>query len=68
LARRLPPAIVEAGERAIVVSGNTSVLPGKPHFAGLASTKAARRILAESIAQELGPKGVNVAYVVIDGS
>jgi NAD(P)-dependent dehydrogenase (short-subunit alcohol dehydrogenase family) len=66
LARRLAPAMVEAGERAIVVTGNTSALRGKPRFAGFAPTKAAQRILAESIARELGPKGVHVAYVVID--
>ena len=66
LARRLAPAMVEAGEGAIVVTGNTSALRGKPRFAGFAPTKAAQRILAESVARELGPKGVHVAYVVID--
>jgi NAD(P)-dependent dehydrogenase (short-subunit alcohol dehydrogenase family) len=66
LARRLAPAMVEAGEGAIVVTGNTSTRRGKPRFAGFAPTKAAQRILAESIARELGPKGVHVAYVMID--
>jgi short-subunit dehydrogenase len=66
LTRRLAPAMVEAGEGAIVVTGNTSALRGKPRFAGFAPTKAAQRILAESIARELQPKGVHVAYVVID--
>jgi NAD(P)-dependent dehydrogenase (short-subunit alcohol dehydrogenase family) len=66
LARRLAPAMVAAGEGAIVASGNTSALRGKPNFAGFAPTKAAQRILAESIARELGPKGVHVAYVLID--
>jgi NAD(P)-dependent dehydrogenase (short-subunit alcohol dehydrogenase family) len=66
LARRLAPAMVESGEGAIVASGNTSALRGKGNFAGFAPTKAAQRILAESMARELGPKGVHVAYVVID--
>ena len=66
LARRLAPAMVEAGEGAIIASGNTSALRGKASFAGFAPTKAAQRILAESIARELGPKGVHVAYVLID--
>src|SRR6266852_9431200 len=66
LARRLAPAMVAAGEGAIVASGNTSALRGKASFAGFAPTKAAQRILAESIARELGPKGVHVAYVLID--
>src|SRR5438067_9797758 len=66
LARRLAPAMVAAGEGAIITTGNTSALRGKAAFAGFAPTKAAQRILAESIARELGPKGVHVAYVMID--
>jgi NAD(P)-dependent dehydrogenase (short-subunit alcohol dehydrogenase family) len=66
LARRLAPAMVAAGEGAIIASGNTSSLRGKAGFAGFAPTKAAQRILAESIAREVGPKGVHVAYVLID--
>jgi NAD(P)-dependent dehydrogenase (short-subunit alcohol dehydrogenase family) len=66
LARRLAPAMIEAGEGAILVTGNTSALRGKPRFAGFAPTKAAQRILAEAMARELGPKGVHVAYLVID--
>ena len=66
LARRIAPDMVAAGEGAIIASGNTSALRGKAAFAGFAPTKAAQRILAESIARELGPKGVHVAYVLID--
>src|SRR6266478_8446336 len=66
LARRLAPAMVGAGEGAIIASGNTSALRGKANFAGFAPTKAAQRILAEAMARELGPKGVHVAYVLID--
>jgi NAD(P)-dependent dehydrogenase (short-subunit alcohol dehydrogenase family) len=66
LARRLAPAMVAASDGAILATGNTSALRGKPSFAGFAPTKAAQRILAESMARELGPKGVHVAYVVID--
>jgi len=66
LTRRLAPAMVAAGEGAIITTGNTSAFRGKANFAGFAPTKAAQRILAESIARELGPKGVHVAYVMID--
>jgi NAD(P)-dependent dehydrogenase (short-subunit alcohol dehydrogenase family) len=66
LARRLAPAMVAAGDGAIIATGNTSAQRGKASFAGFAPTKAAQRILAESMARELGPKGVHVAYVVID--
>ena len=66
LARRLAPAMVERGEGTIVATGNTSALRGRPNFAGFAPTKAAQRILAEAMARDLGPKGVHVAYIVID--
>jgi NAD(P)-dependent dehydrogenase (short-subunit alcohol dehydrogenase family) len=66
LARRVAPAMANAGKGSIVVTGNTSALRGKPAFAGFAPTKAAQRILAEAMARDLGPKGVHVAYLVID--
>ncbi|HZZ90249.1 MAG TPA: SDR family NAD(P)-dependent oxidoreductase [Caulobacteraceae bacterium] len=66
LARLTTPAMVEAGEGAVIVTGNTSALRGRANFAGFAPTKAAQRILAESMARDLGPKGVHVAYLVID--
>ncbi len=66
LARRFAPAMHAKGEGAIIVTGNTSALRGRPAFAGFAPTKAAQRILAESMARQLGPAGVHVAYIVID--
>jgi len=66
LARRFVSAMVDAGHGAIVATGNTSALRGKPSFAGFAPSKAAQRILAEAMARELGPLGVHVAYLVID--
>lgn len=66
LARRLTPAMISAGSGNVIVTGNTSALRGKPSFAGFAPTKAAQRILTESMARELGPKGVHVAYIIID--
>jgi len=66
LAQLVAPAMIEAKSGAIVVTGNTSAFRGRPLFAGFAPTKAAQRILAESIARDLGPQGVHVAYVTID--
>lgn len=66
LARRVAPSMVTSGRGAILVTGNTSALRGRARFAGFAPTKAAQRILAEAMARELGPKGVHVAYLVID--
>ncbi len=66
LAQALTPAMIEAGRGAILCTGNTSTYRGKANFAGFAPTKAAQRILAESMARTLGPKGVHVAYLAID--
>lgn len=68
LARLTSPSMIEAGRGSIIVTGNTAAQRGRAKFAGFAPTKAAQRILAESIARELGPKGVHVAYLVIDAS
>jgi len=67
-ARATAPAMIKAGKGAIIVTGNTSALRGKANYAFFAPTKAAQRILAQSMARELGPKGVHVAYVLIDAS
>ena len=66
LARAVAPDMIEAGKGVILSSGNTSALRGKPRFAGFAPTKAAQRILSESMARTLGPQGIHVAYIVID--
>ena len=66
LARATIPAMIEAGHGALVATGNTAAYRGKGFFAGFAPTKAAQRILLESIAREAGPKGVHAAYVAID--
>ena len=68
LARLTAPAMVAAGQGALIVTGNTSAERGRAAFAGFAPTKAAQRILAESLARDLGPKGVHVAYLVIDAA
>lgn len=68
LARLTAPAMVAAGEGAIIVTGNTSAQRGRAAFAGFAPTKAAQRILAESLARDLGPKGVHIAYLIIDAA
>jgi len=66
LARRMVPAMLKKGKGAIVVTGNTSALRGRANFAGFAPTKAAQRILSEAMARDLGPKGIHVAYIIID--
>ena len=68
LARETIPAMLEAGDGAILVTGNTSATRGKTNWGFFASTKAAQRILAESIAREFGPRGIHVAYFIIDAA
>jgi len=66
LARALAPAMIERGSGSLIATGNTSAYRGKAGFAGFAPTKAAQRILLESMARRLGPDGIHVAYVAID--
>lgn len=68
LAQSVLPGMVTAGEGALIVTGNTAAWRGKPAAAMFAPTKAAQRILAESMARDFGPKGVHVAYVTIDAA
>jgi NAD(P)-dependent dehydrogenase (short-subunit alcohol dehydrogenase family) len=66
LAREVAPDMIKAGSGTILVTGNTSAIRGKANFAGFAPTKAAQRILSESIARDLGPRGIHVAHILID--
>src|SRR5260221_7129123 len=45
LAREVAPAMIEAGNGAILVTGNTSAVRGRANFARLAPTNAAQRHL-----------------------
>jgi NAD(P)-dependent dehydrogenase (short-subunit alcohol dehydrogenase family) len=65
-AQVLAPQMAELDDSSIVVTGNTGSQRGKPNFIGWSPSKAAQRILAEALARELGPRGIHVAYVVID--
>lgn len=68
VARAAAPAMVQRGSGAIIVTGNTSSRRGLGHTAAFAPTKAAQRILTESMARYLGPQGVHVGYVLIDAA
>ena len=66
LAQLTVPGMLERGEGVILATGNTSAYRGKANFAGFAPTKAAQRILLESIARSAGPRGIHAVYVAID--
>jgi len=63
-ARRMLPR----GSGTILFTGATASLRARPPFLAFASAKAALRAVAHGMARELGPKGLHVAHVVIDGA
>ena len=65
-AQELAPAMIEQGECAFLVTGNTGAWRGKPHFTGFAPTKSGQCILTEALARDLNPQGLHVAYITID--
>jgi NAD(P)-dependent dehydrogenase (short-subunit alcohol dehydrogenase family) len=66
-ARQVLPAMVEAGRGTILLTGASAALRGKARFAALAVGKFGLRALAQSMARELGPQGIHVSHVIIDG-
>jgi NAD(P)-dependent dehydrogenase (short-subunit alcohol dehydrogenase family) len=66
-AREVVPKMVEQGRGTIVFTGATAALRGSAKFSALAVGKFGLRALAQSMARELGPQGVHVVHVVIDG-
>ena len=59
--------MVEAGGGTLLFTGATAALRGGKGFANLAVGKFGLRALAQSMARELGPQGVHVAHLIIDG-
>ena len=57
----------ERGHGTIIVTGATASLRGGKGFAAFASGKFALRALTQSMARELGPEGIHVVHVNIDG-
>jgi NAD(P)-dependent dehydrogenase (short-subunit alcohol dehydrogenase family) len=66
--REAAKAMVPRGRGTILFTGATASLRGGKGFAAFAGAKHALRALAQSMARELGPEGVHVAHVVIDGA
>lgn len=66
--REAARAMLPRGRGTILFTGATASLRGRDGFAAFAGAKAALRALAQSMARELGPQGIHVAHVVIDGA
>ncbi|RMF46289.1 MAG: SDR family NAD(P)-dependent oxidoreductase [Deltaproteobacteria bacterium] len=63
VARRMLPR----GEGTILFTGASASLRGSRGFAAFAGGKHALRALAQSMARELGPQGIHIGHVVVDG-
>jgi len=63
-ARRFAPL----GRGSIFFTGASGSLRGMPGFAHFAASKAALRMISQSMAREFGPHGIHVAHVVVDGA
>ena len=67
VARRMVTREREGHRGTILFTGATASLRGSARFAAFAGAKHALRALAQSMARELGPQGIHVGHVVIDG-
>jgi NAD(P)-dependent dehydrogenase (short-subunit alcohol dehydrogenase family) len=66
--REAARAMLPRSQGTILFTGATASLRGGSGFAAFAGAKHALRALSQSMARELGPKGIHVAHVVIDGA
>ena len=65
--REAARVMLPRGRGSILFTGATASTRGAAGFAAFAGGKAALRALAQSMARELGPKGLHVAHVIVDG-
>ena len=68
LAHFLIPGMLSNKKGVIIVTGNTAAHRGVATTPYFAPTKAAQRILTQSLARDFGPKGIHVSYITIDAS
>ena len=68
MGREVTKAMLPRGRGTILFTGATAGLRGSAGFAAFAGAKHALRALAQSMGRELGPQGIHVAHIVIDGA
>ena len=66
--REAATRMVPRGRGTILFTGATASVRGGIGFSAFAAAKSALRAVAQSMARELGPQGVHVAHVIVDGS
>lgn len=65
--REVTKKMLPRAQGSILFTGASASLRGGDGFAAFAGGKHSLRALAQSMARELGPKGIHVAHVIIDG-
>ena len=68
MGREAAKVMLSRGRGTVIFTGATASLRGREGFAAFAGAKHALRALAQSMARELGPKGIHVAHPIIDGA
>jgi NAD(P)-dependent dehydrogenase (short-subunit alcohol dehydrogenase family) len=68
MGREVAKVMVPRGRGTILFTGATASVRGSAGFSAFSGAKHALRALAQSLARELGPQGIHVAHVVIDGA
>jgi NAD(P)-dependent dehydrogenase (short-subunit alcohol dehydrogenase family) len=68
MGREAARAMLGRGHGTIVFTGATASVRGSAGFCAFSGGKHALRALAQSMARELGPKGLHVAHVIVDGA
>ena len=68
MGREAAKRMVPRGRGTILFTGATASVRGRSGYAAFSSGKHGLRAVAQSMARELGPEGIHVAHVVIDGA
>jgi len=66
--REVAKAMLPRKRGTIIFTGATASIRGSVGFSAFSGAKHALRALAQSMSRELGPQGIHVAHVVIDGA
>jgi NAD(P)-dependent dehydrogenase (short-subunit alcohol dehydrogenase family) len=67
-AKEVAPAMIARGRGAMLFTGATAGVKAGPKSVSFGPAKFAMRGLAQSLARDLGPKGIHVAWINVDGS
>jgi NAD(P)-dependent dehydrogenase (short-subunit alcohol dehydrogenase family) len=67
-AREVAPGLIARGRGSMLFTGATAGVKAGPRSVSFGPAKFAMRGLAQSLARDLGPKGIHVAWINVDGS